>query len=142
MTESASPRPFTAASFDQYLAESKLMASRCLKCGALHLPPRAICPACGGAGMEWAETGGKGRLAGFTVVYVAPTFMVQQGFGRDKPYVTGVVELEEGARISARITGVDPSRPESIQVGTPLQVEFLQAGEGESRKTALAFRAV
>jgi len=142
MTETTTPRPFTAASCNQFLAESKLMAARCRKCGARHLPPRAICPACGHDEMEWIETGGKGRLAGFTIVYVAPTFMIQQGYGRENPYVTGVVELEEGVRISARITGLDPSDPGSIRVGTPLQVEFLPVGEGEARRVFLAFRAV
>ncbi len=130
--------PFTAASFNRFLNEKKLMGSRCTRCGALYLPPRAICPQCHTSQMEWAELGGRGKLAGFTSVYVAPTFMVQQGFGRDNPYVSGVVELEEGVKISARIQGVDPRDPASIQVGVPLTVEFLE--QGEQGKVTLAFR--
>ncbi|MFZ5920917.1 MAG: Zn-ribbon domain-containing OB-fold protein [Chloroflexota bacterium] len=140
MTDTTTVRPFTAASFDQYLAEGKLMASRCADCGALHLPPRALCPKCHGESLEWVETGGKGRLAGFTVVYIAPTFMIEQGYGRDKPYVSGIVELDEGVKISARITGVDAAQPEAIKVGSPVNVEFIETGEGETRKAALAFR--
>lgn len=135
-------RPFTSASFDQYLAEGKLMASRCADCGAMHLPPRAICPKCHSPNMTWAETSGRGKLAGFTVIYIAPTFMIEQGFGRDKPYVSGVVELEEGVKVSARITGVDPARPEDIRIGQPVHVEFITAGESERQKTYLAFHAV
>ena len=67
----------------------------------------AVCPHCHSTNLEWVETSGKGKLAGFTVVYIAPTFMVEQGYGRDKPYVSGIVELEEGVKISARITGFD-----------------------------------
>lgn len=142
MSENTSPRPFTAAAFQQYLAEEKLMAARCARCGALHLPPRAICPSCRGDVLEWTPLSGRGALAAFTVIYVAPTFMLQQGFSREKPYVSGVVRLEEGVQISARITGVDPARPETIRVGQPLQVEFLPVGEGDARRVYLAFRAL
>ncbi len=136
------PRPFTAASFNQYIAEGKLMASRCNDCGTLYLPPRAICPKCHNQNLAWTETSGKGKLAGFTVVYIAHTFMVEQGFSREKPYVSGVVELEEGVKISARILGVDPVRPEAIQVGTPLILDMVETGEGETRKVTLGFKAL
>ena len=142
MTEEITPRPFTVASFNQYLAEKKLMASHCLDCGALHLPPRAVCPKCHSSNLAWVETSGKGKLAGFTVIYIAPSFMVEQGYSRDKPYVSGIVELDEGVKISARITGVDAASPESIQVGTPLAVDFITVGEADKAKTYLAFRKI
>jgi uncharacterized OB-fold protein len=141
MTNTATIRPFTAASFDQYLAEGKLMASRCVNCGTLDLPPRAICPKCHSENLEWTETSGKGKLAGFTVVSIAPTFMIEQGYGRDKPYASGIVELEGGVKISARIIGVDATKPEEIKVGTPLTVDLITVGEGEKAKTYLAFKA-
>jgi uncharacterized OB-fold protein len=134
-------RPFTAASFNQYLAEKKLMASRCAACGALHLPPRPICPRCHGEAMEWAEASGRGRLAAFTSVYIGLTAMSAEGYSRDNPYCSGVVELEEGMKISARILGVDAKNPASIQIGAPLTVEFVERGEGEEKKTLLTFRA-
>jgi len=141
MTDTTSMRPFTAASFDQYLSEGKLMASRCADCGALHLPPRAICPKCHSEDLEWTETSGAGKLAGFTVVSIAPTFMIEQGYGRDKPYVSGIVELDEGVKVSARITGVDAAKPDEIKVGTPLTVDFISVGEGDAAKAYLAFKA-
>jgi uncharacterized OB-fold protein len=128
MTE-IEPRSFTAASFNQLLGEKKLMGSGCVNCGALYLPPRAICPRCHGDQMEWVEMKGKGRLTAFTAVYIAPTLMTQQGYGRDKPYVAGVVELEEGVKISARILGMDEKNPETIQVGMPVEVDFIKTGE-------------
>ena len=135
-------RPFTVASFDQYLAEGKLMASRCKDCGELTLPPRAICPKCHSHNMAWTETSGKGKLAGFTVISIAPTFMIEQGYGRDNPYVSGIVELDEGVKISARVSGLDTSKPEEIKVGTPLTVDFVTFGEGDNAKTYLAFKTV
>ena len=134
-------RPFTASSFDQYLTEGKLMASCCVDCGKISLPPRAICPECHSEKTEWVETSGKGKLSGFTAVVIAPTFMIEQGYGRDKPYVCGIVELEEGVKISARITGVDAAKPEEIKIGTPVLVEFLTGGENDQAKACLAFRA-
>jgi hypothetical protein len=133
-------RPFTAFAFEQFLAEKKLMAARCTACGALTLPPRAICPHCRSEAMAWTETSGKGKLAAFTVIYIAPTFMIEQGYGRDKPYVSGIVELEEGPRVSAHILGLDPTRPEEIKIGTPLVVDFIEHSAGEKHHTYLAFR--
>jgi len=131
--------PFTVASFNQFLNERKLMASRCPACNKLYLPPRAICPQCHDDQLEWSETSGKGRLAAFTSVYVGPTAMIAEGFDRNHPYVTGIVELDEGIKISARILGVDARHPEQIKIGAPMTVAFLERGEGEARRTFLAF---
>jgi hypothetical protein len=134
-------RPFSAVAFDQYIAEHKLMAARCTKCGGLYVPPRAICPKCQSEELEWVETSGKGKLTAFTVILSGPTFMIEQGFDRKNPYISGIVELEEGARISARITGVDPTKPTEIKIGTPMSVDFVDFGESEAKKTYLAFKA-
>ena len=134
-------RPFTVASFNQYLNEKKLMTARCQDCNKLYLPPRAICPACYGCNLEWVELPGSGTLAAFTSIYIAPTLMLNEGFDRDRPYCTGIVELDEGVRISARILGVAADTPESIQIGTPVTVDFISRGEGEDITTYLAFKA-
>lgn len=134
-------REFTSASFNEYLSEKKLMASKCTKCGALYVPPRPLCNKCFGSEMEWAEMKGKGKLAAFTTIAIAPTLMIEEGYGRDNPYCTGVVELEEGPKISARILGVDAKKPEEIKIDTPLAVDFVERGEGAEKRTFLAFRA-
>jgi hypothetical protein len=134
--------PFTVASFNQYLGEKKLMAARCPACDALYLPPRAICPQCHGDRLEWVATSGRGKLAAFTSVYVGPTAMLAEGFDRNHPYVTGIVELDEGVKISARILGVDAQHPEQIKIGTPMAVAFVERGEGDQKQMGLAFQAV
>lgn len=134
-------RPFTHASFQQFLNEGKLMASRCADCGGLYLPPRAICPACHGDRLEWVETSGQGRLAAFTTIHIAPTAMIAAGYDRDNPYCAGVVELVEGVRISAFILGVDAKDPTSIQIGTPLTFATVERGEGDEKRAYLAFSA-
>ena len=65
--------------------------------------------------------------------------MVAQGYNRKNPCCTGVVELEEGTKVDARIEGVDCAKPEDIKVGMPLKVKYLQREEGEKRETYLAF---
>jgi len=135
-------RPFSDISYEQYLKEEKLMGSRCKKCGALFVPPRSICVKCYSSDMEWVEMKGDGRLAAFTCITVAPPFMIAQGYDRKHPYCSGVVELEEGARVDARIEGMDANKPEDINVGMPLKVKFLHRGEGDNLETYLAFSPV
>ncbi len=133
-------RAFNDNSFEQFLKEEKLMGAKCKKCGALSLPPRPICTSCFGSDMEWFQFRGKGKLAAFTSIVVAPPQMVKEGFGKNNPYVVGVAELEEGAKMVARITGVNAKDPADIKIGTPVKAEFLH-GQGEDGKVILAFRA-
>lgn len=133
-------RPISVISFNQFLNEDKLMGSKCKKCGTLFSPPRPICINCFSREMGWAELKGKGKLATFTSINVGPPWMVEQGYDRTHPYCSGVVELEEGVKIDARIEGVDGSKPETIKLGMPLTVEFLHRGEGDNVETFLAFK--
>lgn len=142
MTTPTAERPFTSASFQQYLNEKKLMGSHCAACNKDFLPPHAICPNCHSDQLTWIELSGKGKLAAFTSIFIAPTAMIEAGYGRDKPYLAGVVELEEGVKISAQILGLDATKPEEVKIGTPLQAEYIERGEGDKKKAFLAFRAV
>lgn len=125
-----SSHTITQTTYQQQLADGKLMASHCPACNASYLPPRPMCPQCFGAQMEWREMPTHGKLAAFTVVHIAPTAMIEAGYGRDNPYCSGIVELENGLKISAQITGVDVSQPELIQIGSAVQAEFLQCEAG------------
>ncbi|MBA7689622.1 hypothetical protein ES703_98130 [subsurface metagenome] len=98
--------------------------------------------------MEWVELEGKGKLVAFTVICVGLPTMINEGYNRDHPYCSGVVELEEGPRISAQIIGVDVTKPESIKIGTPLTADFIERGSfslvaaiANVRKSYLVFRA-
>jgi hypothetical protein len=133
-------KPFNDHSYEQFLNEWKIMGSKCMKCGALSIPPRPLCVSCFGSQMEWVQFKGDGKLAAFTSIVVAPPPMAKEGFGRNNPYVVGVVELQEGPKVVARITGVDAKKPEQIKVGLLLKAEFLSKGEGANKQTSLAFR--
>jgi hypothetical protein len=120
-------------------SRSGVQGSRFKGCGAHYVPPRSICIECYKPELEWVELQGKGKLAAFACISIAPPFMIEQGYNRKNPYCSGVVELEDGGRVDARIEGVDCTRPETIKVGMPLKVKFLHRGEGDNRETFLAF---
>jgi uncharacterized protein len=135
-------RPFSDISYNKHLQEEKLMGVRCRKCGAVFVPPRPFCVTCYSSNLEWREMKGRGRLAAFTCINIPPPFMMAEGYNRKRPYCSGVVELEEGGRVAARIERVDPRKPEQIKIGMPLKVSFIHRGEGPDARTYLAFEPV
>jgi hypothetical protein len=110
----ACERPFFEAA-----ARGELLYQRCPKCGHVQFYPRAVCTACG-ADPEWATASGRGAVHTYTVVR-------QNGmppFKDELPYVVAMVELPEGVRMMANVTGVSP---DEVGVGTKLEayaVEF------------------
>ena len=103
---------FNDISYQRFLDQEKLMGCRCTSCGARYVPPRPLCTKCYSAELEWIEYSGQGRLAAFTCIRIIPPTMQVWGYGRQNPYCSGVVELEEGGRVVALIDEVDPTRPE------------------------------
>ena len=118
---------FTSKSYADYLAERKIRGSRCAKCGTLHLPPRPVCPECGGSEMAWADVSGAGVIRAFTVIPVSLSTMV----GRS-PYAVAVVKLDDGPNIS----GLVQDKRDALSVGARVVAEFVKEGE----KTTLCFK--
>lgn len=137
-----SDKTFSGFSFKQFLHEKKLMAARCKTCGALSLPPRAICKECHAQEMEWVELNGQGKLVAYTTIAVGTSAMIKAGYDREHHYCSGIVQLDEGLSISGIILGVDVDNPESIPIGARVKAEFLMDGKEESNNTLLAFRQV
>ena len=90
--------------------------------------------------MEPVTYSGKGKLAAFSVIYIALTTMIQAGYDRKNPYCTAVVQLDEGPKICAQLVGIDLAHPDTIKIGTPVTATFLERGEGEATKTYLGFQ--
>ncbi len=130
---------FTSAQFYKALNDHKLVGTRCRSTGEVYAPPRPISETTHADDMEWIEMSGAGKLAAFTIVYIAPTAMIAAGYDRKNPYCAGIVQLAEGPKISAQILGVDVKKPEQIKIGMPLKIAFVERGEGEAKKTFLAF---
>jgi hypothetical protein len=121
-----SAEEITVESFYKFAAEKKLMGSKCSKCCAIYLPPRPICSACNNDEMNWVEMSGKGTIAAFTIIAAGPIPMIVAGYNKDKPYCSGLIKMDEGMYFCAQIIGVDATHPESIKIGTPVTVDFLE----------------
>ena len=129
---------FTSSSYLANLKErKKLTGVRCRSCGQLSAVPRPLCRACHSGEVEWFEFSGKAKLSTFTCISVVPVAMGKRGYGRDNPYCTGIVTLEEGPRVSALILGVDGNNPQDIKTDLDL---VLDSGEVDPENPALVFR--
>ncbi len=106
-------RPFWEAA-----RRHELVLPRCRACGQLHFYPRAICPHCGAADLEWVPGSGRGRVHTFTIVHRG-----QRGFPLPPPYVLAIVELEEGPRMMTTLVDVAPD-PAVVRIGMPVEVAW------------------
>ena len=131
MTSEAELRPFNAASFYTFLQEGRFMGVRCRENGNVYAEARPIDPVSHSRDMEWLEFSGRATLSTFTCISVAPASLEARGFGRNNPYCTGIVTLEEGPRISARIAGVDAANPQNIRTGMALQIDLSEIDPDE-----------
>jgi len=103
----------------------RLEAGKCINCGKVFFPPRLICPNCKSRKFNTIRLQDEGTIVTFTVIRVA-----SEQFSMETPYVVGIVELNDGVRITTQI--VDCS-PEEVAIGKPVKIVFrrIQA-EGES----------
>ena len=129
---------FTSTTFYEKLKEEKkLVGVQCQDCGHLSPEARPMCPNCHRFNMEWHEFSGKATLSTFTCISIVPVSMSAKGYGRGKPYCTGIVALEEGPRISAMINGVDGTNPQDIETGMAM---VLDTENLDDESPALAFK--
>jgi uncharacterized OB-fold protein len=71
--------------------------------------------------MRRTKLAGRGQIVTYTVVHDAPKDFVMQ-----RPYVLGIIELEEGPRITSPIIDVEP---EDVEIGMPVEMTFRKLGE-------------
>lgn len=110
------PTPVTRPFWDA-AAAGRLEIQTCESCGRLQHPPRVVCTACGGE-PSWRELSGRGNLYSFTVVERG---LIPELWPR-VPYVIGVVELEEGPRMTSVVRVAEPL------IGMALEVAFETVG--------------
>jgi uncharacterized protein len=130
---------FSKTGYEAHLRDHKLMGAQCTSCGKVYLPPRSLCRSCFNTEMNWVELEGAGKLIAFTTIHIGTTAMINAGYGRNNPYCTGIIQLDNGPAISAQIMEVDAADPTSIKIGTHLVVQFVDRQVGNEIKTFLAF---
>lgn len=117
-------RDDASAAFFDGTARGVLLLRRCDDCGRRNAPRTLTCPACHSARLAWEPARGTGTLASWTVVHHRPA-----GGAPAPRTVAGLVQLDEGPWLHARIDGIDPSR---LRAGLPLIVAFDRPADGEA----------
>jgi uncharacterized OB-fold protein len=105
---------------------------------AMYLSPRLLYSDCSNVKIVWVELNGKGKLAAFTIITVGTPVMIAKRYNRNKPYVTGIVQVEKGSGIRARIINVEPGS-KYINIGISLTVDLLEEKSRDERPVVLAF---
>ncbi len=116
MKKVSETRAFTIDSFYKFVDESKLMAAKCNKCGALHLPPKPACTNCFSKDLRWIELKPRGKLLTYTVIHVSP-----KQFEAMTPYPIGIVKLEDGPQLLGMIMH---TTRDQLKIGMNLTVEY------------------
>ncbi|MFE0423707.1 bifunctional MaoC family dehydratase N-terminal/OB-fold nucleic acid binding domain-containing protein [Streptomyces sp. NPDC058953] len=132
----ARPRPVVNrdnAGFWQGVAEHRLLIQRCAECGRLRFPWLPGCNDCGSDAWETVEADGSGSVYSYVVMHhpAFPAF--------DPPYAVGLIELREGVRIVAGVTGVPY---DEIRIGLPVELDFLDVAESGGDGVVPVFRVV
>ncbi len=99
----------------------RMEAGKCKSCGEIFFPGRLICSKCGAKEFDTIKLSGKGKLATYTIIRVAP-----EGFADQVPYAVGIIELEEGIKVMGQITDCDP---ETLKTGDQIVSQFRRMRE-------------
>ena len=126
----AAEKEISITSYEEFLNEKKIMGTLCKECNHIDLPPRQICSKCLSTDVEWKELSQNGKIETFTNIHVSTTPFIQRGYDMKHPHYYAIVKLPEGPMISAQLVGFDPSKPETVEVGTPVTASFILTKEG------------
>ncbi len=121
------PIPVPQGESDYYWQKAKqheLWLRQCNACGNTYFYPRDISPCCFSKDTSWVQASGNATLYTYGIAERPP----HRGFAEETPYVTAIVELEEGPRLLSNIVMDEPT-PEKLQIGMALKVVFEDISE-------------
>jgi uncharacterized OB-fold protein len=93
----------------------ELKFQKCPACDHVRWPPSIVCPKCHSPETGWIKACGRGRVYSYAV-YHTP---FHPAFREEIPYVTAVIELEEGPRFLTNIVECDPG---DVRCDMPVEV--------------------
>jgi uncharacterized OB-fold protein len=101
----------------RYKERYNLLGTKCEVCGNTFFPLRTICPNCRRDGKtEPVQFSGRGKVFTYTIIRVP-----SEEFRPYAPYVIGIIELEEGPKVTSQIVDC---RVESVYIGMPVESCF------------------
>jgi uncharacterized protein len=92
------PTPVTRPYWEA-TTRDELLLQRCGECGRCSHYPRSHCPTCWSPQLTWVTASGGGELVSATTIHRPG----HPAFAALVPYVVGLVDLDEGARLLANI---------------------------------------
>ena len=96
----------------------------CRPCQSFYFYPRRFCPQCFGWDIEWRQVSGRGKVYSYAIQHRA----FHPGWAQETPYVTAIVELDEGPRMYTNLVDVEPD-PKSLRCDMPVEVVFEDISE-------------
>ncbi|MEO0116791.1 MAG: Zn-ribbon domain-containing OB-fold protein [candidate division WOR-3 bacterium] len=104
--------------------EGKFLATYCPKCDFVFLPPKIYCEFCFETLTEWREIPNRGRLEGYTILFLGP-----DGKELSQPELVGLIRMENTDTVIVHRLG--EMEPEEIEIGMELEAVFKREREGE-----------
>lgn len=125
-TPPLSPSP-DALPFWQAANRHELRLPYCLECRAFFFYPRPRCPRCGAGPVDWRRCSGRGRVYTYCIQYQTAVPGLEQAV----PFVTAIIELDEGPRLMSFLVDVAPN-PDSVRCDMPVEVTFISLPDGQN----------
>ncbi|MDH6280238.1 bifunctional MaoC family dehydratase N-terminal/OB-fold nucleic acid binding domain-containing protein [Prescottella agglutinans] len=98
--------------------EHRLVIQRCTNCGVLRHPTGPMCGACRSLDWDTVDASGRGTVYSFVVNHHP------QIPGFEYPLIVATIELEEGTRLIANMTGI---APEDVEIDMPVELDWIDA---------------
>ncbi len=95
----------TFKDYNEALKTDKLLGLKCKSCGAITVPPKAVCRKCTSSDLDIVQLKGTGEIKTFTTIYVPA-----EGRESECPYTTVMVKLEEGPWLMGTLGGIEPAK--------------------------------
>lgn len=97
--------------------EPYLEGHKCGECGAIFLGERKVCSKCGARDkLKAVKLSNQGKLYSYSIVY--------RSFpGIDVPYISAIVDLDDGATVKGNLIGVEPD-PANLKFDMPVEVVY------------------
>jgi uncharacterized protein len=102
--------------------EGRLSMQQCASCGYVRWPAAISCPDCLAEGGGWVTLSGRGTIWSLAI-YEQP---LHRAFEGECPYAVGLIELEEGPVMYARLT----DQPDVLACGVPVTARFVELAPG------------
>ena len=113
----------------------RLEAAKCSGCGEISFPPRLICPKCKAKEFKSVKLNDEGKILTYTIIRVG-----SEKFSKETPYAVGIIELNDGVKITAQIADAEV---DELKIGQKVKLVLRKIQEdGKSGILCYGYKAV